>query len=467
MAAHTGALGETQTRSKGPAEKLLSLFADVQRGEAGTALLLALNVFLLFTAYYLIKPVRESFILQGGATEIFGWTVGKAQIKSYSSALMAVLLIPVVKNYARLASSVSRQKLITIVTLFFVSNLVIFFVVAKTAVSVWVAIAFFVWVGIFNNMVVAQFWAFANDVYTTDQGKRLFPIVGFGASSGAVGGAWIAGRLIVIGEAQLLLVAGALLAICVGFTNIIHRREAQAQTRRMAAAAGDAERPVGAGGGFQLVFANRYLLLIALLVLVANVVNSTGEFLLGKRVSEAAAAAVASGASGGLSEGQWIGHFYSRYFLWVNVLTAGLQLFVVSRVLKYFGVRVALMVLPLVALGGYATLAFGAAIGVVRLVKILENSADYSISNTTRQALFLPTSREVKYKAKAAIDTFFVRTGDVTSAFLVAGGTALALSIEQFAMVNLVLVVLWIALAAGVLRHYRRLTDGAVPSGPH
>jgi AAA family ATP:ADP antiporter len=119
------------------------------------------------------------------------------------------------------------------------------------------------------------------------------------------------------------------------------------------------------------------------------------------------------------------------------------------------------MILPLVALGGYATLAFGAAIGVVRIVKILENSADYSIQNTTRQALFLPTSREVKYKAKAAIDTFFVRTGDVMSAVVVAMGTALALKIEQFAAANLVLAGIWIALAVSVLRHYRRIAGDA------
>jgi AAA family ATP:ADP antiporter len=183
-----------QRARKGVAEWVLSIFADVRAGETATALLLMLNVFLLFTAYYIIKPVREAFILQGGTAEIFGWTVGKAEIKSYTSALMALLLIFVVKYYGRLASAVPRQKLITFVTLFFVSNLVVFYVLAKTTVGVWLAIAFFVWVGIFNNMVVAQFWSFANDVYTPDEGKRLFPIVGFGASFGAVGGAWIAGK---------------------------------------------------------------------------------------------------------------------------------------------------------------------------------------------------------------------------------------------------------------------------------
>lgn len=448
-------------RRRSPLEQLLGLFSDVRHGEAPTALLLMLNVFLLFTAYYLIKPVRESFILQGGTADLLGWTVGRAQIKSYASALMALLLVPAVRWYGGLASAVPRQKLIAYVTLFFISNLLVFYLFAQAKVSLWLGIAFFVWVGIFNNMVVAQFWAFSNDVYLPDQGRRLFPIVGFGASSGAVGGAWIAGRIIRLGEAPMLLVAGALLAACIGLTLVVHRREAANRRARapVVATATEAEQPVGREGGFRLVFSQRYLLFIALLILVANVVNSTGEFILGRKVSEAAAQAVASGAAGGLKEGPWIGKFYSNYFFWVNVLTAVLQLFVVSRILKYLGVRAALFVLPAVALGGYAVLAFGAAIGPIRAVKILENSSDYSIQNTTRHVLFLPTSREVKYKAKAAIDTFFVRTGDFTSALLVFAGTALALSVEQFATVNIALVALWLLLAVGVARRYGNLAS--------
>lgn len=450
-----------ELRRPGPVERVLRLFTEVRAGEAPTALLLMINVFLLFTAYYLIKPIREDLILQGGSTEIFGWTVGKAQIKSYSSALMAALLILVVKGYAGIASRVPRHKLIAFVTLFFVSNLLVFFVLTQGPTTVWLGIAFFVWVGIFNNLVVAQFWAFANDVYLPEQGKRLFPIVGFGASSGAVGGSWVAGQLFRLGESQMLLVAAGLLCLCIGVTLLVHRRQAGSRGERQVQAAkraAEAERPVGRGGGFQLIFADRYLLFIALLILVANIVNTTGEFILGKKVSDVAAGMVASGAAGGLNEGQWIGKFYSDYFFWVNSLTAVLQLFVVSRILKYAGVRSALFLLPLVAFCGYTVLAFGAALGVIRVVKILENSTDYSVQNTTRQALFLPTSREVKYKAKAAIDTFFVRIGDFASAILVFVGTAVALGIEQFAVVNMGLVVVWILLAVGVARRHRALT---------
>jgi len=451
----------TGTTNRSWVEKSLGPFADVRGGEAGTALLLMLDVFLLFTAYYLIKPVREAFILQGGSTEIFGWTVGKAEIKSYASAGMAFLLLFVVPFYGRLASAVARQRLISFVTLFFMSNLVVFFLLSQAKVGTGTAIAFFVWVGIFNNLVVAQFWSFANDIYLPDQGKRLFPLVGFGASSGAVGGSWIAGQLIKLGVSNMLLIGGAVLGLTIVLTNVVHRREIARRAVREAARAAEAEKPLGREGGFKLVVGTRYLLFIALLVLLANIVNTTGEFLLSRKVVETAGQIVASGTAGGLSEGQFIGAFFARYYLWVNILTAVLQLFIVSRLLKYFGVRVALMVLPLVALGGYTFLAFGAALGVVRSVKIFENASDYSIQNTTKHALFLPTSREAKYKAKAAIDTFFVRTGDFASALLVFIGTRLAFTTERFALVNVLLTLGWIGLAIAVVRLHRQMTAEA------
>ena len=447
-------------------ERALGVFTEVRQGESGTALLLTLNVFLLLTAYYIIKPVREAFILQGGDIDILGWTVGKAELKSYASAGMALLLVGVVSVYGRLASLVARQRLVTFVTLFFMSNLAVFYALARVNVSAWLGVAFFLWVGIFNMMVIAQFWSFANDIYLPEQGKRLFPLVAFGASLGAVMGSTIAGWIIRLGEAQMLLWSGLLLGVCILLTNWIHHRETGKRPRETpseshveTADASDSvdEQPVGRKGGFQLVFQSRYLLLIALLMLLVNLVNSTGEFILSEKVSRTAAEVIAAGSSDGLSEGQWIGKFYADFFKVVNILGLVLQLFVVSRILKYLGMRVALMVLPVIALGGYAFLAFGASLGVLRVIKTMENATDYSLQNTTRNVLFLPTSREVKYKAKAAIDTFFVRVGDVASALLVFVGSRLAFSVERFALVNALLVAFWLIVAVGIIRRYEKL----------
>jgi ATP:ADP antiporter, AAA family len=214
--------------------------------------------------------------------------------------------------------------------------------------------------------------------------------------------------------------------------------------------------PVTSRGTFRLLLGNRYLLLMALLMLMVNWVNTTGEYILGRTVAGVAEAAVAAGTAGGLSVGEYIGRFYSGFFSIVNVVGLALQLFVVSRLLKYFGVRAAVLALPLIAVMGYAILAFVPALALVRAVKIAENATDYSIQNTVRNVLFLPTSRDEKYKAKQAIDSFFWRAGDVLSATLVFVGAQLAFASTAFARVNLALACVWLVLAVAVGREYQR-----------
>src|SRR5262245_39033654 len=126
-----------------------------------------LNMFLLLAAYYLLKTIREPLILAAR---------GGAEAKSYSAAATAALLILLVPLYSALASRVSRVRLINGVTAFFILCLVVFFGLSRAGVSI--GVAFFIWVGIFNLVMIAQLWAFATDLYNVDQGKRLFAIVG-------------------------------------------------------------------------------------------------------------------------------------------------------------------------------------------------------------------------------------------------------------------------------------------------
>ena len=448
------------TRPRGALDRVLGVFADVRGGEAVTALILMLNIFLLLASYYLLKTIREPLILAAPG--------GGAEVKSYAAAAIAALLIILVPMYSALASRVSRVRLINFVTLFFIACLLAFFVLSRTGVPI--GVAFFIWVGIFNLMVIAQLWAFANDVYTVDEGKRLFAIVGFGASLGAIAGSFVTGQLVKLyGPYPFMLGAAALLAVCMFLTNMVSSREKRA--RKEIPAAGDAAKPgdpapassgtdAGLRGrsGFALVFADRYLLLIGILMLLVNLVNTNGEYILGKTVVTLYTAAHGAAAAGGLDEKKVIGEFYGNYFTIVNVLSAIIQAFVVSRVLKYFGVRVALLVLPAVALVGYGAMAFIPLLGFIRGAKLAENSLDYSLQNTTRNALYLPTSREAKYKAKQANDTFFVRAGDVMSAGIVfAGTTWLGFAARQFALVNVALVIVWLVIAIALGRRFQRM----------
>jgi len=456
----------SKERSKSGLDRVLGVFADVRGGEAPTALLLMLNIFLLLASYYLLKTIREPLILAA--------TGGGAEAKSYAAAAIAGLLILLVPLYSALASRVSRVKLINFVTLFFIACLLAFFTLSQAGVSV--GIPFFIWVGIFNLMVVAQLWAFANDVYIVEEGKRLFAIVGFGASLGAIAGSFVTGQLVkAYGPYPFMLGAAALLAICMLLTNIISAREKRVRkdlprTGGDVAAPSDAtdgsSSPADKGlrgrSGFALVFADRYLLLIGMLMLLSNLVNTNGEYILGKTVVTLYTAAHQAAAVGGLDEKKVIGEFYGNYFTIVNVLSAIIQLFVVSRVIKYFGVRVALLVLPAVALIGYGAMAFVPLLGFIRGAKLAENSLDYSLQNTTRNALYLPTSREAKYKAKQANDTFFVRFGDVVSAGIVfAGTTWLGSAARQFALVNVALILVWLVIAIALGRRFQQMAGTA------
>src|SRR4029079_2777637 len=151
-------------------------------------------------------------------------------------------------------------------------------------------------------------------------------------------------------------------------------------------------------------------------------------------------------ANAAFNKQAYIGAFSGEYQFWVHVAAVVLQAFVTSRLVKYRGLRGALLALPLIALGGYSIIAAGVGFSVVRWVKTAENATDYSIMNTARQLLWLPTSREEKYKAKQAIDTFFVRGGDLLSAATVYLGTQ-RMGISGFAAANVALTLAWIGVA--------------------
>jgi AAA family ATP:ADP antiporter len=432
--------------TKRPLERFLSLFAEVRPGEGAVVLALTLNVFLLLNAYYLVKPVREALILSGQ---------GSAELKSYTAVLQAILLLFIVPAYGWLGSRVRRRRLINIVSLFFMGCMAVFYVLIRAEANV--AIAFYLWVGIYSLMIVAQFWSFANDIYTPEAGKRLFAIVGFGASLGAVVGSAMAGSLIRVLGIELMLPMGAVL---LGASLLLtHWVDSHSRSSANPAAPVADVAPLRNSKAFNLILHNRYLLLMALMILAYNWVNSNGEYVLGRLVTEHAQELMGRGELAGQDEKGYIGQFYAGYFGAVNLLSLILQLFVVSRLVKYADVPVAVCVMPVLSLIGLSAMTVIPSLLIVRWMKITENATDYSLQNTVRQMLFLPLTREEKYTGKQAIDTFFVRSGDMLSAGLVyLGSSVLLWNAREFAVANLLLAVPWLVLAILVGRGYRRLS---------
>ena len=421
--------------ARGPLDKVLSVFADTHAGEGTSALLLTFSVFFLLVSYYLIKTAREPLILASGA-----------EIKSYASVGQTLLLLPTTYFYGILSHKVGRIKLITIVTLIFVSNLFSFFVL--NLVGVPIGLAFYLWAGVFNMLSVAQFWSFAADVYTEEQGKRLFAILGIGSTVGAVAGSGIAALLVhPVGVYGMMIAAALFLLASLALTIVVHRREAK-QGAEKGANDGNkeqesAEKPLGAEGGFALIFADRYLLLIALLAFILNCVKTNGEYILDRSLLEHVKTLLPGHADAHAFSQAYIGEFKAQYFLYVNLATVVLQLFVVSRLIKYLGVRFALFVSPVLLFVGYSTSVVFPILGLIYAVKVTENTLDYSLGNTSRQALWLLTSRDEKYKAKSVIDATIVRAGDALAAGLTFVGVSLHFATVHFIIANVALIVGW------------------------
>ena len=453
----TPADAEVSAAKPGPLERLLGLISEVHPGEAGRALLMLANIFLILVAYYIIKTVREPLILTTSVPESLQalGILGPAEVKTYAAAAQAILLMAYVPLYSWFASRVDRMKLVLGVTSFFALNILGFAFAVQAGVA-HVGVFFYVWVGIFSLSIIAQFWSYANDIYTKEAGDRLFPMIGLGMTAGSPVGAWIAGAMFGahLEAPAMLFVAAALLLVSGVLYGLINRGPS-GQSARSAP-----DKPIEGRNGFTLVFASRYIGLIALLLIVLNIVNTTGEYILSNLVVTQAEQALA--ADPGFDKNAYIGAFYGSYFLWVNIAAVLLQGFAASRLVKRFGLSGVLFALPFVALGAYGIVALGATLGIVRWMKTAENATDYSVMNTAKQLLWLPTSREEKYKAKQAVDSFFVRFGDLLAAMVVfAGTTGLGLAARGFAVVNLGFIVVWLLLAAVLVRENRRLAAAA------
>ena len=278
----------------------------------------------------------------------------------------------------------------------------------------------------FGVFVVAQFWAFAADVYSDGVGRRILPLIAIGATAGGAFGSSIAGWLVETGlvETNMLLLVSLLpLGLSIFFTRVV---DANLKAREdPPSEAKEAEEPtktgragrVGRKGGFSVIFSSRFLVSVAVITLLVNWVNTNGENLLyGVLQDVLAQEAVTRGVTepGALLHfiRQETTAFYAGFFGMVNWVALILQAFVASRLLKYGGFGMLLLLMPVVALISYAAMALVTALFVVRMMKVAENATDYSINNTARSVLWLPVDAAIVYKAKPAIDTVCARMGD-------------------------------------------------------
>ena len=430
----------------------MSLFTTLRAGEGQAAYLLCLQLFLIMFAYYLLKVIREPLILAEGS----------AELKAYTTAMQAVLLMLIVPLFARLyQKSSSREEkyhLFRNSLLFFALNLLAFAIAYRLG---WhIAIAFYVWLGIFSVILLALFWAFAADLFNINSGKRIFPLIAAASALGALLGSGFAGWLfqqlnhdgVMYCAVLLLLIPWWLSQQTESCIPVESRSHVHAPPKT---------KPYPPLEGFAVVLRSRYLTLIAGFVILLNLINTNGEYIIATFVTDA----VNNGVSGTAED--YIALFYSRYLFVTTTLSFLIQLFLVSRIYDRIGIEGALYILPVLMLINYSLIALVPVLWVARAALIAENSVYYSLQSTTRHALFLPLNREEKYVGKHTIDTFFFRVGDVLSGgFVYLASGLIGLGIVGFVVTNIILAGALLVLSRAIGAGHRAATAESLRNRP-
>lgn len=425
-------------------ERFLTLFTRVEAGEGRCIALLGLQAFTLMVAYYLIRPVREALIL----------TEGTAELRSYAVGVQALLLILIIPVYGVLVRRVASNHVFQFVMAFFALNLAAFFLMGQAG---WrFSFVFFVWASIFAVMAVTQFWAFATDLFEVHCGTRLFGVIAVGVSGGAWAGASLsAAGFEILGPYGLMLAAAGVLCFSIYLSGRA-RRAVPAASRGGEPDATRASGPLGNGagrwlGGLAVIARSRYLVAIAALVVLLNWITSTGDFVLSNWLVEVAHEQAPQ------NEAAFIGKFMGKYCSTITLVGFLIQLLLVSRIINAAGLARALMVTPVAFLAGYFVIGILPVFALLQSALILQKSLDYSLLQTARSALLLPTSREEKYEAKTAIDTLFYRLGDLLSTLAVFVGLRLVEDARiQFVWLIVVLSATMIGVAWFIGREYAR-----------
>jgi AAA family ATP:ADP antiporter len=458
---------QVQDSRLSPLERLFGTFTDIRPGEGRTGLILFANVFLILCAYYFIKPLRDSWI---AVSNVEG--LSTVEVKAYSSFGQSLLLAGIASVFARLSSRLPRKRLITGSTLICMSNLLVFWALQPGFFFEnvpYAGVVFYLWVGMFGVFIVAQFWTLAADLYAGERGTRLLPLIAIGATAGAAAGSWITSMLVQVMDAgHLLMLSIVPLGLSIFLTRLADTR-GPVGTGYQEHKGVAPKKPITRKGALGFIFAHPYLISVALVVMLTNWVNTNGENLLFRVIQDSL---TAEAAASGITETtaflkNGTAAFYGSFFFWVNCLALFLQAFVASRLLRYGGFGAIMLMLPTIALVSYSTMAFYPVLAVVRMMKIAENATDYSINNTARQVLWLPTTSEMKFRAKPAIDSLFVRLGDGFAALTVLiGARFLDLSTQALFVVNATLVVTWLLLALSIVRTYTRMTSASQAESP-
>ena len=419
--------------------RVLAKIVDVKPNEVRALWLGFLFFFIILTAYYIIKPIRDG-IAASNRLETLPWM--------FTATLIVMLVANVI--FAAIVARMERRKFIPLAYAFFILVLLLFFVLMRTgspAQQVWTGRAFYVWVSVFNLFNTAIFWAFMTDLFTVEQGKRLYGFIAVGGSLGGIVGSQITKYFVRdLGPANLVAISATLFAIvCLLVRFFPSNFTGQAKT------ASPREEPIGGSiwSGVTHMARSPYLFGLGLAIVLYTTTSTWAYF----QQTDLAGKALKTSADRTI--------FFSNLETWVNTITVLIQIFLTGRLLKWFGVAFTLTALPFLSMLGFAAMAIAPSLALLALFQVIRRAGAYALMRPSREILFTVIKREDKYKVKGVTDTLGYRVGDQLGAWSYGGlgANGLHLSLNAISWIAVPITAGWCALSIWLARKQRVLAE--------
>jgi AAA family ATP:ADP antiporter len=420
-------------------KRIFAKIVDVKPNEVRALWLGFIFFFVVLAGYYVIRPVRDN--------------IGATQFENLWWMFTVVLVAMIGANalFSMIVARMSRRRFIPIAYRFFILNLLIFFVLMQfmpPGKQRWVDGCFFVWVSVFNLFATAVFWGFMTDIFTSEQGKRLFGFIAVGGSLGGILGPIITTSLV------HHVSTGVLLLICAGMLEIAAQsvRFFPSEFRRhdsKSAEDQNAEKPIGGKfwDGVTNICKSPYLFGLFLFILLYTLTSTWAYFQQAELTKTGFVDRAARTA------------FFAKLDLSVNTLTLLLQIFLTGRLMKFLGVTVTLLLMPVLSLFGFAAMGLAPVLTVLAVFQVARRASTFAFMRPAREVLFTVLRREDKYKAKSFIDTFGYRCGDQFGAWSYGGMQALGLGLSTISYIAVPVIACWCALGIWLGRKQRQLAE--------
>jgi ATP:ADP antiporter, AAA family len=414
-------------------DRVLRRLLPMRSGEFSVALLMFAYSFLAMSAWNIVRPVtRSKFIDALGSDNL-----------PYVQLAAGVLIGVLMHFYTAAISRLPRRLVIPVTQSAIVALLVAFSFLLRSGAA-WVTVTFYFVGLILGLLLISQFWTLANDLYDARQAKRLFGLIGAGSSLGGALGAQITATAVQqVGSDNLLLVAAAILGLCIVIVRAIDKRQALGATADFTGE----ERGVGGGEAIALLRESRHLRIIALVVGFA----AAGAWIIEQQLNMAAE------ATRGSEGGDAIAAFLAQVNALMSLSGFVVQLTLTSRIHRSMGLAFALLLLPVSFAATAVVILVSGALWAPAVARGLDTTLRYTVDKTTRELLFLPLPAELKYRAKPFIDVTMDRVARALAALLVLvliKPWGLALDWRGLSYASIPMTGLWIAVALVARRDY-------------